>query len=121
MAIIRLFFVCFLFFMISNAFFHVNFVKGGKIVEQKHSLLQKIYFGEIDGADREILLPKYLRCKEKASLAYHCFLKKLPEELKKEYEAVFDLYMELFILEQPQTFIDGFSMGVKMMAEVLKE
>ena len=90
-------------------------------MEQRYSILQKIYFGEIDAQKREILGPKYLQCKEKASAAYHCFLKKLPEELKKEYEEVFDLYMELFFLDNPQTFIDGFSMGVKMMAEVLKQ
>lgn len=57
-------------------------------MEQRYSILQKIYFGEIDAQKREILLPKYLQCKEKASAAYHCFLKKLPEELKKEYEEV---------------------------------
>ena len=56
--------------------------------------------------------------REKAYRNYTAFAKKLPEELKEEFNELIDSQLALLSFELEQNFIDGFCIGTRLMAEV---
>ncbi|MCI9274303.1 MAG: hypothetical protein HFE39_10195 [Clostridiales bacterium] len=85
-------------------------------------ILEQLYEGEL--APHLEFAPTIQQYKENHALAfrsYHAFLEKLPKDLQYEFKQLIDQELSLLPFELEQTFIDGFSMGVRMMAEVFTD
>ncbi len=83
------------------------------------SILEQLYNGEIAPYSKYKLT--FTQLKEKRDTAYHgydAFLNKLPDGLKKEFRKLIDEHLDLLPLEMEENFMDGFRIGVRLMAEV---
>lgn len=82
-------------------------------------VLDQLYHGELyPYAEFQTTIEEYRTNRDKAFHSYSAFLEKLPEELKSEFIQVIDENLSLLPYEMEQTFIDGFSIAIRMMAEV---
>ncbi|MBS4960274.1 MAG: hypothetical protein KHZ62_05595 [Clostridiales bacterium] len=88
----------------------------------KRSILEQLYYGVLRPASQHTKkMKQYEIAQKNAASAYESFLTKLPENLKSEFIDTMDRQWKLLPLEDEQSFIDGFRLGIKMMAEVFLE
>ncbi len=84
-------------------------------------ILQRLYAGELDFAEREIKgNERYDALCARTLLDMEAFTKKLDEDMKREFEAIMESQLELSDIERSQSFSDGFSLGAGIMAEVFE-
>lgn len=82
-------------------------------------ILDQLYNGELYPYSKfQITVDEFKVSRDKAFKSYSIFIEKLPEELKEEFDQLIDSHLDLLPLELRQNFIDGFSIGVRMMTEV---
>ncbi len=82
-------------------------------------ILDQLYHGELyPYANFRTTIEEYSTNRDKAFHSYSTFLEKLPDELKGEFTKMIDEHLNLLPYELEQTFIDGFSIAIRMMAEV---
>jgi len=83
------------------------------------SILEQLYNGNLYPYLKfHTIIEGFKVNREKAYHSYSEFLNKLPEEFKEEFVSLIDNHLDLLPYELEQNFIDGFSMGVRMMFEV---
>lgn len=86
------------------------------------SILEQLYHGELyPYAYFKPTVEKFIVMQGQALKSYTGFMAKLPEELKDEFTRLVDDRMGVLPYELEQNFIDGFRMGVRIMAEVYAE
>jgi len=89
---------------------------GGFLME---SILEQLYNGELHANPNfHTIIESYKQDRNKVYKGYEQFRAKLPEDLKDEFNKLMDAHLNLFPYELKQHFIDGFQIGVRMMAEV---
>lgn len=82
-------------------------------------ILEQLYNGDLYPYSKfQTTIQEYRENREKAFASYTVFLEKLPSELKKEFNELIDEHLDLLPLEMEQNFLDGFCIGIRMMAEV---
>lgn len=83
------------------------------------SVLEQLYKGDLYPYSKfHTTIENFKLQHEKAFDSYSEFHRKLPEELKKEFEILIDNHLDLLPYELQQNFIDGFCMGARMITEV---
>lgn len=83
------------------------------------NILEQLYNGELSPYSKfQTTIDDFKVNQNKAFESYSVFTKKLPEELKDEFDELIDSHLDLLPLELEQNSIAGFRMGVRMMAEV---
>lgn len=82
-------------------------------------ILEQLYNGELYPYYKfQTTIEVFKINRDKAFKSYSAFIAKLPEELKDEFDQLIDSHLDLLPLELENNFIDGFCIGVRMMAEV---
>lgn len=82
-------------------------------------ILEQLYNGNLYPYSKfQTAIEDYKANRDKAFKSYSAFIEKLPEELKDEFDELINSHLDLLPLELEQNFIDGFRIGVRMMAEV---
>lgn len=82
-------------------------------------ILEQLYYGDLYPYSKfQTTIQEYKENRKKAFASYTDFLEKLPSELKKEFNELIDEHLDLLPLEMEQNFLDGFCIGMRMMAEV---
>lgn len=83
------------------------------------SMLDKLYNGEL--YPYSLVKPtveEYRLNKDKAFKSYEDFQKRLPDELKEDFDELMDSHLDVLPFELEQTFIDGFKIGARIITEI---
>lgn len=82
-------------------------------------VLEQLYNGELYPYSKyQTTIEQFKKNKDVAFKSYSVFIKKLPGELKDEFDELIDSYIDLLPLELEQNFINGFRIGARIMVEV---
>ena len=82
-------------------------------------MLEKLYAGELLPAEHMIKGNREYDALCRQSLReIEEFTEKLDEEMRKEFDALLEHYLELTYMEKTHTFCDGFRIGAAIMCEV---
>ena len=82
-------------------------------------LLEKLYYGELYPYSKfQTTIEKFKINRDEAFQSYSAFLKRLPKDLKNDFNELIDSHLDLLRFELEQNFIDGFRIGARIMAEV---
>lgn len=81
------------------------------------SILEQLYCSELL-PNLNKLTKQQLADHRKAYHSYDLFRQSLPQEQKEEFEKLIEEYLAVFSSDTVQSFTDGFSLGVRLMAEV---
>lgn len=88
-------------------------------MEQEHTMIEKLYFGEI--SPHEYFCPRldslYRREMEELDRQEEKFRKKLPEDMLRAYNKLIDGRSVYSSMENEAYFAEGFRIGVRLMAE----
>ncbi len=83
------------------------------------NILEQLYHGEISPASvYKAPTEKTKGTYETTHIKKNDFLQKLPHELKQDFQSLIESYYHLSDLENEEAFLDGFRLGVRLMAEV---
>lgn len=84
--------------------------------------IEKLYKGELYPAEQlEIHAKDYHEAKKVAYMAHEEFENKLCQAMKDELDEFMYKHMEAACFEDTQTFVNGFKLGARMMAEIFWE
>lgn len=85
-------------------------------------ILQQMYRGDLCPAENTIRGNREYDALSKQSLEdFNRFTDKLDRDMKEEFDALMEHYLELTFIEKTQSFSDGFRIGAGVMCEVFYE